>query len=213
MPAPSVVDQWGSAGTGGSRTLDSVALRLPNVVNGDLMLAFFCVPSGVTITLPSGWTSLITSTSGNTMNAAYRIASSEGSNSYTWSSSSGTAQVELAIQAYRNGKIQLSGSDLGENTFTDTHPKTPNGLTALADNSVISCCYEGSSSATVTAPSGATIYSPSNNSGFANYCVYTETQAARGSVTARQFTLSTSQLWNTLAVVIAPLGGGSQMML
>lgn len=121
------------------------------ILNGDLLIAWGMNGSQTqTVTLPSGFTSLTSDTSGlNSEFVAYKVASSESGNySFTWG---GTVGRNIQIAVFRNASTVVAGS------FTKANSNTSTGASITVSSGLLVGIFGAENTPTIsTAPSGMT---------------------------------------------------------
>ena len=80
----------------------SKTVGIPAHVAGDVLLM---LSAQTDTTIPSGWTRLANTTTGNGSLIAYRVASAPGTTSGTWSTS-----TELIVSVWRGAKVPAGGA-------------------------------------------------------------------------------------------------------
>ena len=166
------ISNWALSGNGLIENLGVMLALTPAVpgltinvpagtTTGDVMIASVAVlPSAVTITPPSGWTSLnrVDQTAGNdsTQEIFYRVAGGSEPASYTWTFSGGIGGAAGGILSY-SGVDTTSPIDVyGGNPTPSGTSHTASGVITTVDNAMLVSVHSYSSAETWTPPAGMT---------------------------------------------------------
>ena len=182
-----------SAGTPG--TGSSASMGVPTgYAAGDFFL--LVVYSGLSVSTPSGWTSVV---SGSSYYIFKRTATASES-AVTFSGIG--AQSRGVILDYRG----TNGTDaLGSFNSATSATATTTSLTTTLTNDYVISMFEGPNSLTsMSTPTGTTLrFSGVGGGSYFSLIIVDELQASAGATTARSSTLNTSGSWTTYALSIS----------
>jgi hypothetical protein len=204
-------EQWIAATVAiapGAADLEALTMTTPtSTQSGDLLIATVVTDGDVTVSTPSGWTSIDQGQSdsdASTLGVWYRVADGTESTTYTftWTGDQEAAgSISRYIGVDTSDPIDGSDSDTG----TSTTPTAPS-VTASNANSVVLRIFGSDGSETSTEPTGTTERFGLTSSATAGDATTTSgadaVQAAAGGSGTASFTLGASQEWRALTVVI-----------
>lgn len=196
--------------TAGNPDVSTLTIPVPaGTASGDLLLAIVSTDSETTLNTPVGWTLLDqgNSSAAVTMAVYYRIATAAepASYSFNWGSSE---EVAGAILRYSGVSTSDPIGVWGVATGTNNSPTSPSASTANADTRVVRI-YGADDDDLAGSPY------PTGTTGRLNIAGSTDgpslgvadaVQAAIGATGSAAFSLSASEQWRALTVVLAPPG-------
>ena len=188
-----------------------LALNYPSgTAEGDQSLLAVGVTKGTTITVPAGYTTVGTYSTSNVLGANLTfqvmrktIEAGETSVSVAFSKS----DTRTAIVAVYRGVDQAAPIDTTTGSFanTGTTVSAPSATTTVAKTQLVMfAAGKGSSAATWTPPSGATIRATSSGGGSVTSVASDSTQLAAGASGAQTSTSSNSGALATILVALKP---------
>lgn len=143
-------------------SLTALNINVPGTTStGDVMVAAIAVrPSSVTITPPSGWTSIsrVEQTAGNAnvQEIFYRLVDGSEPASYTWNFSMPVIGAVGGVITYRDVNTITPIDVYGGNVTPSGTAHTATGVTTTMDNDMVISAHSFSSSETWTPPGGMT---------------------------------------------------------